>query len=400
MKLLKFLFFLSALSLCACSDCDEQNTTNDFVPMNVPASQSRVSSQTNDFSVKLFDAVVREQKDANVLISPVSANIALSMLANAVQGTTRTELTQVLGFGDDLLNLNEYNKALVGFLPNVDKTAELYLPNSFWYTDDFVKDSFKSSIASLYSADVTRCTENQLPEKVNAWVSQKTKGHIDRILSDGETGEFAFLNCLYFKGIWTVPFESAKTTKAEFKNLDGTKVTRDFITADRTVQYAQGENFTAITIPFGNKAFSFEIYLPDEPFSTGDVIANLLENGIPDFTGNNSMSIKFPKMSMSNQTDLLPVMKSLGVKEVFGYAADFGPMTDSDDKHVQLFRQSNVFDLDEEGVKLTSATVIVGGTTGIGSGPMEKFEVDRPFVFLVREQSTRAILLAGRINKL
>ncbi|MGM9871728.1 MAG: serpin family protein [Muribaculaceae bacterium] len=401
MKSYNLIFCALASVFCACSDSEpaDNNVPKEFKPLSVPASQSRVSSQTNDFSLTLFDATINNQGDENVLFSPLSANISLSMLCNAVNGSTRAELIDVLGFGDDLESLNAYNKSLLDYLPSVDNTAELYLLNSFWYDLDDIKAQFKTRLTDLYSAETSFCEKQKMPSKINSWVREKTKGNITKILEENEHGPFAFINCLYFKGIWGNPFDKSMTAKADFKNYDGSVSKYDFITGEKHVKNVGGENFTAISLEFGNKAFSFDIFLPDEGFTTEDVMKSLKENGIPEFSYKEVLNIKIPKIALKNQIDLKPVLKSLGVKEIFGQHADFSAMTDQAGLTVAFAKQSNVVEIDEDGAKVVSSTAIGGGLTSPGP-VLNSFVADRPFVFLVREQSTKAVLLAGRINKL
>ncbi len=401
MKHSKILLFVLAAVFCACSDSEQTTQENEYKPLSLPMSQSRVSAQTNNFSYTLFDAAVKNQGNANVIISPLSANLTLSMLDNAVAGSSRTELTRALGFGDDLESLNAYNKSLLAYLPGADNTAELYLPNSLWVTTDNIKSDFKTKLSDLYFAETNCITRQVFTSKINSWVAEKTKGNITSILDNNEGGDFAFLNCMYFKGTWTVPFDSEKTVKDDFKNFDGTVSRQEYMNGEHAVDNIGGENYTAVSVPFGNKAFSLDIFLPDEGYTTEDVIANLKSNGIPEFRNKKQVKLKFPKVSLTNRLDLIPVMKSLGVNGIFSLGADFSPMLNDENAEmiIGILRQANSFEIDEKGAKVASATVAVGETTGF-NGVTEKFEVTRPFVFLVREQSTKAVLLAGRINKL
>lgn len=388
------------LAVCACSD-DDGNSSNDYKPISLPAAQSRVAEQSNNFSLQLVDATINNQGSENVLISPVSANLVLSMIDNAVKGSARQELCTALGFGDDIEALNGYNQSLLKYLLSVDASAEIYLPNSLWYTIDGVKPGFKSMLSDIYSAPTLKSTRETITSNVNSWVSKNTRGYVTKLLQDDQKCAFAFVNCLYFKGIWSSPFDKEKTQKQDFKNFDGTTTKTDFMSDEKTVKSVGGANYSAISLQFGNGAFSFDIFLPDEGYTTEDVMTELKKTGMPEYEYSTSVYVQIPKMSLSKQIDMIPVMKALGVTKIFN-ACDFSEMIDmpiDTDMAVGILQQANTLQFDEEKTVVASATV--GGIEFISPKPVtESFVVDRPFIFFVREQSTQALLLAGRINKL
>jgi len=386
------------LVLCACSDNDGGGNDNEYVPLTLPASTSRVSAQSNSFGVKLFDATIKDQGDENVIISPLSASVVLSMIDNAAAGSTRAQMTEALGFADDIEALNAYNKSILSYLPNADKTVELYLPNSFWYTNDNVKKEFKSLLADVFSAEFKATTPFSMSADVNNWVKDKTQGKISKILEDNERGEYAFVNTLFFKGIWTTPFDAGATVKEDFHNYDGTVSQVDMMYDSRTVAYVGGENYISASLKFGNSAFSFDVFLPDEGFTTEDVAENLVKEGIPEFEYNHNLLLILPKFTLYTTTDLIPIVKSMGITEIFDNP-DFTNMMPPSDHVVAILRQGNAFEIDEDGVKVVSTTVGSMDPTEPGS-PKDVIYVNRPFIFMVREQSTGAILLAGRINSL
>ncbi len=397
----KHLFLpVALLMLGACSETDNGSklVSNEYKPLSLPVSQSRVADLSNNFGIKIFDAALNLQPGENVLISPLNANIVLSMITNGADGYTLQELTDVLGFANDISALNEYNKTILGYLPTADKTAELYLPNSFWFTSDVYKSDFKSQLSNYYSAEIKATSDDDFTTDINDWVNQKTRGKITDILKAGEKAPFAFVNCLYFNGTWSVAFDKLNTEKGEFKNLDGTVSNIDFMKREAIVRNGGGDNYSAISYPFGNEAFTLDIYLADEGYTTDDVIENISTDGLCGFGYKNAMYIQFPKFAMKRTSDLIPVLESIGIRDVFQDGADLSRMRDDLKYKLSVFRQANAVEFSETGVEAASSTVAAGET--IGFGPvLESFVVDRPFIFMVREQSTGAILLAGRIVK-
>ncbi len=399
---LKNLFLCAVVFAAAgCSDSNEPNNNQpkEYVPLSLPASQSRVSEQANDFSISLFDATLQQKKDDNVLISPLSANIALSMIANATAGDTHKELTEVLGFANDIAALNDYSENLLSYLPSVDNTAELYMPNSFWHTLSSLKPDFKEKMVSEYNAEVNFNSDCIAPIAVNNWVAKKTNGHITKIVKDEDFLLFAFINSMYFKAIWKVPFNEAKTKRTDFHNANGNVTKTNMMNATIMVEKCSGANYSSISLPYGNGAFNFDIVLPNQGVSTEDVAATLKQDGMPQYNSRNEVELSLPKFTLENIFDLVPVMEDLGVKALFSKDCDLSGMSDDSPLYIDILNQANKIVMDEKGTTIASAT-IGGMILSAPESTATKFVVDRPFIFFVREQSTNAILLAGRINKL
>lgn len=398
-KLIRLVFCAVALALSGCSDSDDSNKAKEYKPLSLTASQSRVSEQANTFSLSLFNAVISENGSENVLFSPVSANLALSMLDNATAGNSRAELNRALGFADDLNTLNEYNAALISYLPSVDNTTELYLPNSFWFSEGAIKQDFKTRIATNYNADIKQCAGNSIIREINSWVARKTNGNITRILEDSESCDFAMINSMFLKATWKYPFDKKNTKKADFYNHDGSKSSIDMMCRSVLADYAGGVNYTSVSLPFGNGAFSFDVVLPDEGYTIEDVMLTLAEEGLPRYEYSEMLNLLLPKLSVDSKADLIPVLKKLGVNEIFTSNANLSEMYENTSAAIKIVRQANKITFDENGVVVASVTGASGMVTAPGP-PTERFVVDHPFIFFVREQSTNSILLSGRINKL
>ena len=217
----------------------------------------------------------------NLFISPLSASLCLSMIANGALGNTLSEMTDVLGFsGYSLEEMNNYNKKLVEALLDLDNTTQLGIANSIWIKKGFgVHDDFVSVNKKMYDAQVQELdfASPKAPDIINGWCAGKTNNCIPKVLNEiPETARLYLLNALYFKGIWKNQFKKSDTAEEAFTNADGSKSTVHMMNLrDERFNYAENEYFSMAELPYGNEAFSMVVLLPAEGKSLDECLPQL-----------------------------------------------------------------------------------------------------------------------------
>jgi serpin B len=181
---------------------------------------------------------------------------------------------------------------------------------------------------------------------------------------------FILANALYFKGIWTTKFPESGTKPMPFHSLGGKDVTKDFMNAELPCKLGYSTELSAkmCELTFGNKAFVFDILLPDENVDFDAFVAGL----------------------DAERNILIPALQSLGIVSAFNASADFSAMS-----NIAVFIDSVIqktrFRMDEDGAEAAAVTVITGRNLASG----EPFIADHPFVYAIREISTNTILFLG-----
>lgn len=364
---------------------------------------------SSDFGLRLFREVCasEEGQGENVFMSPLSASVCLSMLANGATGETQQELLRLLGVDDGqpgLDALNSINSRLAAALPITDAQTRLLMANSVWVKDGIdIKDSFREMMESVYQATIKNAPLDT-PEgiaQVNRWASDKTSGMIPSVMNQNDNVDVALINALYFKGEWTSKFSESNTDSDYFTREDGIKYKVKMMKSEETLGYTVNEYFRIVSKPFGNKAYSMFFLLPVDGSLSEALTALTTENWrnwISEM-GSEDIKLKVPRYKLECGYDLIPVIKGLGCTKVFTPDAELDGMLSVENEMVDVLRQKTAIEVNEEGARAAAATIV--GVVESSAGPLKhgEFYLDRPFAFMITEQSTGAIVFAGKVER-
>ncbi len=412
-------FFLALSCLVAFSSCDDEKPEPATVKpvkrvdVQLNKAQQAVNQNVNQFAFNLFSKISADRKADNLFISPFSVQMDFSMLSNGANGATLDEMIKSLGFeGQQMSDVNDYAKTMTSALMSLDNTTNVGIANSVWVSKSInIKSAFQTTCAESYDAKAASVdfTNGSAQKTINKWSSEKTHGMIDDIAGVlSPNTKMALLNAIYFKGVWTTPFDKSDTKNKPFTCADGIK-------RSVSMMHLYGEKmaygtlpqagFKVLRMPYGNEAFGMTVILPDEGVNLEDCIDkidadrwNEVENGMSFSTVN----VQFPSFELSDDIGLQDYMNALGMKTAFTGGADFSNLSDTP-LAVSLAKQKSKIKVDEAGTEAAAVTIIEMKETSIGPSEDYKvndFIVDRPFAFVISEKSTGAILFIGKINKL
>ena len=382
------------------------------------------------FSFTLFDKVVEfknEDESKNVILSPLSAQMALSMVQNGAANNTLAEIQQAMGIGGYTNEeVNTYNLQLAELLTyrppfsyddydfcDTEETArEQYeadhpvceMANGVWSKPNVsLYDSFKEKLTTYYDAEVGQADfgTQEGVDFINGWVSEKTHQLIPSIL-DKPNSDIAVLlaNALYFKGNWSSPFETYNTHTEKFHLPDGNTTDVDMMQKAFYCRCVLTDKFSSATIPYGDGDFSMTIFLPTDtqgfpPLTFDDwwVVMDIKLGPTP-------VNLHMPKFEIDGNYDLVKVFKSLGMEETFTPAADFSQAS-SVPLWVDNIFQSGKIKVDEQGTEAAAVTAMVIPPGGEEEFPdASDFVIDRPFYFTIQHRPTNTILFVGRMMEI
>lgn len=407
---------IAALSLlcifAACqSDDDSSSRPKPRKDINLTRSEQEMTDLGTDFAFRFFQQVCKtEVKQPNLFVSPLSASLCLSMIANGASGNTLTEMTDVLGFSDySLEEMNSYHKKLVEALLNLDNTTQLGVANSIWIKQGFkVYDDFVNVNRTMYDAQVQELdfASPRAKDIINNWCAEKTHNCIKEILKEiPEEARLYLLNALYFKGTWKKQFHKSETKAGRFTNEDGSQSTVQMMNmSEEYFNYATNEYFSMAEFPYGNEAFSMVVLLPANGKALDDCLPQLTDEHWQEWNdalSNAELNVMLPRFELKYDKSLITDMRDMGMKDAFDEElADFSKMSAAQ-LFIGLLKQCTYVKVDESGTE--AAAVTVGGMmdNAIGPGnPPICFHVNRPFVFLIKEKSTGTILFMGKVTAL
>lgn len=405
-----FIYFIASVLLFgACSD--NQNTGIDPLPNAKPielrAALLPKIEQDNTFAFDLFKQVYQTDKSSNAFISPLSVSMALSMTLNGAKGDTYEEMVNALrisGFSID--EINEYCQVLKNALLKADTSTEFSIANSIWYRLGFpVENYFLSVNKKFFGAEVTEAdfSSPETLNRINQWCSDNTKGKIPTIIEEIPGDAVMYLiNAIYFKGIWKSQFDKKQTFDGTFYNESGIKRLVKMMNQTGQFEYAVDETARYLTLPYGNGAFSMRLLLPNEDKTVEDVINHInSESWQNSFNSQRAteVCVQLPRFKAECKYLLhQKVLPEMGMITPFSAAANFTGISRGGGLSISNVIHKTYILVDEKGTEAAAVTAVEIVKTAMPTSI--SYVVDKPFVFVIQENSTGAILFMGTIKEL
>ncbi len=359
----------------------------------------------NQFGLELFQTVLaNEDSTKNVMISPLSATLALAMTYNGAAGNTKTAFENTFHLNG--LTTTEINQSMLDLcdaLVSVDKLVKMKIANSIWYRNTFqVEDDFINTNKKYYHAEVAALdfTNPNSKNTINNWVDNQTEHKIPSIVDNIKPTDIMFLiNALYFKGDWKSEFKTANTENKPFHLVNGDVKQVPTMSQETEMGFYNSDLFTAVELPYGRGNFSMFLMLPNE----GKTLAEL-ENALTQENWQNwmenmgspvKMTINLPKFRFEYARLMNNDLIKLGLGIAFTDAADFTKINSGGELSISRVKQKTYVEVNEEGTTAAAATSVAVGVTSAGPGEVISF--DHPFLFAIRENTTGSILFIGRV---
>jgi serpin B len=390
------------LVLQSCEDTNKPDPVH--IDLN-PKSQKLIDAD-NAFGFELLQKIVDSEEDSkNIMISPLSVSLALAMTYNGSDGTTKEAMEETLHLtGLSVDDINESYKNLVEAMVNLDPKVKLEIANSIWYRRDFdVEQEFLDVNQAYFDAEVS-ALDFGLPESlttINNWVAENTNDKIKKILNQIDPLDVMFLiNAIYFNGLWTYQFDPDMTDDGPFYMIDGSGEEVPFMKMEADVMYHYNDLFEAIELPYGKGDYSMIVVLPAEGKTTKQVIAQLnpenWESWLGQFYLRQGLEIHLPKFRFEYEKGLKEVLSMLGMSVAFSpVEADFSKINSLHRLFISRVKHKTFIEVDEEGTEAAAVTAVAITLTSIQ--PPNIFQANRPFVFIIKENTSNAILFAGRV---
>ena len=396
------------LSACEPADPEQKHEPMPCTPYTLTRAQSEMVSGGNSFAFNLLDAVSKDEKftGKDFMVSPLSVSFLLGAMNNGATGQTSEEILSVLGFeGHSAEDINEYSKTIMQGCPGVDDLVNVKIANAVAVKEGLqLKSGFSDALSTYYDAYVRSMKfDHNAVEAINGWCNEQTKGMIPEIIDKiDERAVLIALNSIYFKGDWGVEFSEKDTKKESFANIDGTKGKVSMMHMEEMLHYSSNGIWETVKLPYGNGSYSMYVLLPHEDKTVSDVISALDEKAwetAKNMMGTKTVDLKLPAFETETEVNLVNIMKSLGMTRAFDpYHAEFNEMLELPDGslYLGLLKQKSKIKVNEEGTE--AAAVTVGGFFATSVQPPAEpvtFHADRPFIYLIQEQSSNAIFFIG-----
>ena len=396
--------FTTAMTSCERTKSDPP--PGDPVQIDLTLKQKEVVESANKFAFDLFVPVIAEKKGAeNIMISPFSVTSALSMTLNGAAGETFEAMKSALRYdGKTIEEINEtYLKLMKDMVP-VDTRVIMEIANSVWVEKRLtVKQSYIDALKKYYLAEARSIdvTDPGAVDMVNGWIEEKTHDKIKDML-DELSPDLAMLliNAVYFKGKWRHQFDKDDTHDKPFYITPGSPVQVPMMFQNEKFPVTQSQNATLIELPYGQGNYSMVVMLPKEGVSTADAAATLTPENWSLWmsylaTGATEVDLSLPRFKYEYKRELKDDLTSLGMGIAFTDFADFSNISNQDLLISRVLHQTFI-ETNEEGTEAAAATVVEMEFTSM---PMTTvINVNRPFLYFIRETTTGTIVFMGQVT--
>ena len=389
---------------------DKQRVTS---PIANQADLAAVVAGNNAFA---FDAYQMLKSDKNLFLSPYSISLALAMTYAGARGDTAQQMASTLQYTLPQEQLHpalnsldiELSQRGVGAKGKDDKGFRLNIVNAIWGQKGyaFLQD-FLDVLAENYGAGVRILDFKDAPEPsritINDWVNDQTEGRINDLIPKGAIDAMTRLvltNAIYFNAAWQYPFDKDATSDGSFHLLGGGEVMVPMMKETESFTYAEGNDYQAVELPYDGRELSMVILLPQRGQFTafeGSLDAKKVD-GIISSLDYKKIALTMPKFEFTSDFSLKKTLTALGMPVAFTETADFSGMDGKRDLFISDVIHKAFVSVDESGTEAAAATAVIMAAT---SAPMPEeiinVTVDRPFIFLIRDIQTGAILFLGRV---
>ena len=404
---------------------DEQMIVNDYAKSSLNKDSSpdisleqiqTLAKDNTNFALSFYDNI--RQEEGNIIFSPISLSLALSMALAGAETSTEEAMLETLRFSlpeDEIYpTFNALMLAIEGSQEKPMKEAEgdefqLNIANSIWgqagydFNDAFLDILARNYGAGMYLVDYIGNPENAR-QLINDWVEEETQEKIKDLIPQGAINtltRMVLANAIYFNASWQYPFNENNTKKAPFTTLDGSQIDVDMMSlSGENLAYTKGDNFQAVNIPYLSSDFSMVVILPDQG-SLQDVEESLdsekITSILNDFMSQ-KVTLKMPKFNYESTIDANNPLAALGMSNAFNpELADFSGITEEEKLFISDVLHKATITVDEEGTEAAAATAIVMRATSIDPNEPIELTIDRPFIYFIQHIPTGSVLFLGRV---
>lgn len=389
-----------------------QKARSEIAPSATAPDVKSVADSNNRFALDLYGKL--KKGDENLFYSPYSISTALAMTYAGARTTTAEEMAKTLRFDLPPDRLHPAHAEMILDLNEAGKKGDFQLSvaNRLWgqkgesFLKEFLDLTERSYGAGLSEVDFAGNSEGAR-KTINDWVEKQTAEKIKELIGQGVLNaatRLVLANAIYMKAEWLVKFKKQDTHPAPFFAAGGKEIQVSMMNQTGTFGYAEAENLQALELVYKGDRLSMVILLPRQKDGLADLEKGLTLDSLNQRLAQlktQKVKVALPKFRATNAFGLGQALQSLGIAKAFdGGQADFSGMNGKKNLFISAVVHKAFVNVDEEGTEAAAATAVVMELSAmLIPEQTPEFRADHPFVFLIRDRQTGAIIFVGRVTE-
>lgn len=362
----------------------------------------RPATANNQLACDLYGHLAAEP--GNLFFSPPGIGTALAMTLAGARGQTAVEMASVLHRDvDGHAAAGEFQRQLAARGPDLRLASRLWVQRGLPLQPAFAEICGRHFSAPVGELDFDGDREGAGRE-IDAWASEQTGGKVPELVgAEGLSGEtrLVLTSAVHFRGQWRVPFARDATAAAPFWLTGGAEIPVVMMRQSGGFSYAETATAQALRLPYAGGRQVCEIYLPHEREGLTALEAQLDVGWLDSWINlwrPRTITVTLPRFDFAARCDLGVALAAMGMPLAFAADADFSGLATAEGLAIDRVVHAAAVAIDEEGTEAAAATS-EGLHRGLATPEPQAvvFTADHPFLFLIRDTETGAVLFLGRL---
>ena len=381
------------------------------VLISTPEGIAEIITANNQFAIAMYQQIngQPDQADKNVFFSPYSLSTVMAILYAAAEGETKAQIQKTFHYPAPAI-LNPNSAALYNQFNKPNPDYKLATVNDLWMQQGLtLNKSYADTVQHYYSGQVTALDFEGSPDParqtINKKIADKTKQLIPELLPKGSIKSdtaVVLTNAIYFKGDWTLPFTAERTSAQPFYNAIGRASTVQMMEQQSYFSYYENKHIQVVQLPYKGDDLSMLVVLPklNHKLAMQQLAKSLNATKIKQWSAGlvrQEVDLQLPKFKLDARYQMKTLLADMGMPKAFNNGAEFNLYADGPPIKLDEVYHQAVVTVDEKGTEAAAAAGAVGMYVGM-SYPVE-FKADHPFMFVIKDNKTDAILFLGQVNK-
>ena len=379
---------------------------------STPEGIAEVVTANNQFAIDMYQQISGQSKQAeeNVFFSPYSLSTAMAMLYAAAEGETKAQIQKTFHY--PALNvLNPNSAALHEQFNKPNPNYQLATANDLWIQQGLrPNQNYLDTVQRYYGGKVTNLDFKNSPEPsrqtINKTIANYTQQMIPEMMpaSSIDTNTVTVLtNAVYFKGDWKTPFDPSK--KRPFNKFDGSIIDVDMMHEQAPYAYTEDVQVQVVQLPYKGDELSMMVVLPKakDKIAMQRLVSTLSAKQVRQWNRGlvkQEVILDLPKFKLEENYAMNSLLATMGMPKAFSSEANFSLFSQNIPLSVDAIAHKAVIEVDEKGTKAAASTsIVIRPMSGSYSTNTINFKADHPFMFMIKDNKTDAILFLGQVNK-